>query len=126
MEYTDSSMKKIVIPRNGQIQRLLKDLLTDNYFKSVKELNSPEAIAEAIENVILKADVDLGIEDVLSEKLYIDNVKELKNRMKSPLVAKYLSKELSKIIYKVDSENEELLTEVLNDIIKKLKIYVRR
>lgn len=124
MEYTDSSIKKIIIPRRAHLQRLLKDLLTDNYFKSVKELTTPEAIAEAIENVIIKADIDLGMEDVIVEKLYLSNLNEIKARVKSPLVAKYLSRELSKLIYKVDAENDNLLAETLDDILKKLKIYV--
>ena len=125
MDYTNTSMKKILIPTKALLNRLLGMLIDDNYFKMTRELNNPEELAEAIENIIINADVDLELNDVISEKLYINDTDEVNKRMKSPLVIKYLSKQLSKLIYKSEEDkSEESLIDIIKEIISKLKVYV--
>lgn len=125
LEYNDTSMRKILIPTKSLLNKLLSMLIDDNYFKMVKDINNPEELAEAIENVIVKADVDLDLNDIISEKLYINNIDKVNKRMKSPLITKYLSKQLSKIVYNnEDNSSEDTLKEIIKDIISKLKVYV--
>lgn len=128
LDYDDNNFKKILVPTSQNIQEMFKNLLHDKHFKSIKELTKVEDIEEIIKLVIINSEIDYTIVDAIHEKLNISYAK-LNKRLQSPLIIKYLSRQLYQIINRITDEDEivvdeELLTNTLNSILKKTTKYI--
>lgn len=124
MEYTDVNMKKILIPTKSLLQEMLKDILVDNNYKMTKNINNEDELNELVQMIIVKADVDVELANIINTKLFINNISLVKKRLESPLVQKYLNKELNKIVNNEETLSEENLTNILRLLVQKLKYYV--
>ena len=125
LDYNDDNFKKILIPNKQNIQQLFKDLLQAKHSRQIKELNKVDDIEEALKLIIINCEVDYNMIDAIYQKLNISYA-EINRRLKSPLITKFLSRQLYQLINKSDEDvvDDELLTDTLNSILRKVTRYI--
>ena len=124
IDYSDSNIPKILMPTKSQITSLFRDLLTEKNFRNVQELTNEEAIRDALEDLIINTEVDYALVKIVAEKLHV-SIGDSIRRLKSPLITKYLSINISKMINNRSSINDALLNKTINELLQRLKIYIK-
>ena len=124
LDYDSSNLPKVLMPTKSNIETLFKDLLKDSHHKNVKELTKAEDIEEAVRQVIVNADQDHELADAISELINIDNVDNIVKRLNSPLIQKYLSRQIYYLLYHIEAENEDVLINTLHNWLKKITKFV--
>ena len=124
IDYCDSNIPKILVPTKSQITRLFRDLLTEKNFRNAQELTNEDAIRDALEDLIINSEVDYSLVKIAAEKLHL-SINDAIIRLKSPLITKYLSISISKIINNRSSINDSLLKKTINRLLHRLKVYIK-
>lgn len=124
MEYNDINNPKILMPTISNITDLFTDLLHEVYFHNMSKLQDPEDIREAVERIIVKCDINYGLDEIITEKMHLNRA-DVVRRLKSPLITKYLARKLSKMITKLDKPDKELTYKKVNNLLKTLNHYIR-
>ena len=124
MDYHDTKNPKILIPTISDITELFTNLLHELYFHNMKELTTVTAIRNAIERIIVKADIEYSLDEIVSEKMHLNRV-DIVRRLKSPLITRYLARKLSLLINKRERVDDELLYKTVSDLLKRLRHYIR-
>ena len=125
LDYNDDNLKKVLVPTKQNIQDLYKNLLQAKHYRTIRELIKVDDIENAIKSIIVNSEIDYGIVDAIHEKLNISYY-QINRRLKSPLIVKFLSKQLYQLINKTDEEkiDDELLTDTLNSILKRVTKFI--
>ena len=124
LEYHDENLPKVLIPYRHDITNLFRRLMNERHFRNIYELNTPEKINDAIMKTIIDTEVDYHIVDIAKEKMYL-NYDDIQRRLKSPLITKYLNRVLSKLVENKDIINDTLLTTIITNILRRLRIYIK-
>ena len=124
LDYTDSNIPRIYVPTKSQITSIFRGLLTERNYHNMHELNNEEEIRRALEDLIINTEVDYTLVRMVSDKLHI-SIPNAIRRLKSPLITKYLSRSISKMIVNRSSINDRLLVKTITNMLHKLKVYIR-
>lgn len=124
LDYNDTKNPKILMPTVANITELFTELLHELYFRNMHKLTTVSSIREALEKIIIKCDIEYGLDEIVTDKMHLDRV-DVARRLKSPLITKYLARKLSLLINKREVVDEELVYKTINDLLKRLAHYVR-
>ena len=126
LDYNSDKLPRVKIPTKRGIQEMFVSMLKNKYYHAVVKLKSPEEIQKAIELLITDIDEDLSMADMASMKLQeSEKYERYMKRLKSPLVTKYLSRQINKILYNYDQINEETLSIVLSNLLDNLNLFLK-
>lgn len=124
LEYEYSNIPKVLVPNKSIITNLFRDLLTQQNFKQIQELTQEPQIRRAIQRLIVDIDIDYHLSEIISEKLHIP-IEDVVRRLKSPLIVKYLSRTITKMINITDVPPIKVLENTLDTMLKKVTVFIK-
>ena len=120
LDYT-SDVKNIRVPSQYQITSMLRDILMENNYRTMKVLSKPNDIRAATER-LNNAEETHSLTDVIEEKLYIDS-KTSNRRMSSPLFETYMKEKVQEI---QETKDSDAMMDTMVGLLRKTTQYVKK